>query len=182
MSAKAYMESFAEVNGFWGRDKLCQAYIIALGVNDILNQGQPIGGIEDICLDDYKKNAETFAGYYAQIIGRVQLLQPRAKIFLVSMPKVGGQDDVLRKAHRDLLEELTKIFKNTYLIDLYTYSPTQDAEFKKTFWLGHMTPAGYVLMARMIESYIDYLIRKNPEEFNQVGFIGTDLFYELGNR
>jgi len=29
----------------------------------------------------------------------------------------------------------------------------------------------------MIESYIDFLIRKYPEQFNQVGFIGTDLYY-----
>ena len=45
-----------------------------------------------------------------------------------------------------------------------------------------MTPTGYVLMARMIESYIDYLIRKNQEEFNQVGFIGTELYYSLENK
>ena len=36
---------------------------------------------------------------------------------------------------------------------------------------------GYVLIARMVERYIDYIIRKNPEDFKQVGFIGTDLYY-----
>ncbi len=182
MTAKDYIEQFADKKGFWGRDKLCQAYIIALGVNDIINQGQPLGSIDDICLEDYTKNALTFAGYYAQIIQRIQKLQPRAKIFLVSMPKSGEQSDDLKKAHRDLLDEIAKIFKNAYLIDLYTYSPTQDTDFKKNFWLGHMTPTGYVLMARMIESYIDYIIRKNSEEFNQVGFIGTELYYCLGNK
>jgi hypothetical protein len=40
-----------------------------------------------------------------------------------------------------------------------------------------MTPMGYVLIARMVESYVDYIIRHNPEDFNQVGFIGTDLSY-----
>ncbi len=30
----------------------------------------------------------------------------------------------------------------------------------------------------MMESYIDYIIRKNPKAFAQVGFIGTDLYYE----
>ena len=49
---------------------------------------------------------------------------------------------------------------------------------KKNFFLGHMTPTGYVLTARMIESYIDYIIRKNPDDFKQVGFIGTDLYYQ----
>ena len=178
MTAKEYMEQFADRKGYWERDKLCQAYIIALGVNDIINQGQVLGGIEDICLEDYIKNTKTFAGYYAQIIQRVQLLQPRAKIFLMSIPKRGNEKDGLREAHRNLLNEFTKVFKNTYLIDLYEYSPIQDVEFEKKFWLGHMTPTGYILMARMIESYIDYIIRKNPEDFNEVEFIGTDWYYQ----
>ena len=79
--------------------------------------------------------------------------------------------------HTDLLEELTHCFDNTYLVDLYTYAPVADETFKKSFWLGHMTPMGYVLIARMVESYVDYIIRHNPEDFNQVGFIGTDLSY-----
>lgn len=182
MTAERYMKAFADTKGFWGRDKLCQAYIIALGVNDVINQRQPIGSIADVDLDDYTKNATTFAGYYAQIIQRIQMLQPRAKIFLVSIPKSGTEADNLRKEHRDLLEDFTGLFKNTYLIDLYTYALANDETYRKQFWLGHMTATGYVLTARMIESYIDYIIRKNPEEFNQVGFIGTDLYYDLENK
>ena len=60
---------------------------------------------------------------------------------------------------------------------MFEYSPKKTKEFSDAFWLGHMTPMGYVLAARMIESYIDYIIRKNPTEFNQVGFIGTDLYF-----
>lgn len=178
MTAERYIKGFADVKGFWGRDKLCQAYIIALGVNDIINQNQPIGSLDDIVFEDYTKNTATFAGYYAQIIQRIQILQPRAKIFLVSMPKSGADTDEIRKRHRDFLYGLTKVFKNTYLIDLYTYAPINDESYRKTFWLGHLTPMGYVLTARMIESYIDYLIRENPEEFSEVGFIGTDLYYK----
>ena len=37
MTAKEYIESFAESQGFWDKDKACQAYVIALGVNDIYN-------------------------------------------------------------------------------------------------------------------------------------------------
>lgn len=181
MTAKAYIEEFADKKGFWGRDKLAQAYIIALGVNDItrhINGDLELGSIADIDKDDYRNNAKTFVGYYAQIIQRIQELQPRAKIFLVSIPQGADERDAKRKEVRDLLEELTKIFNRTYLIDLYTYAPVNDEEYKKKFRLGHMTPTGYVLTARMIESYIDYIIRKNPEDFNQVGFIGTDLYYQ----
>lgn len=57
MTAKEYMESYAASQGFWSEDKVCQAYIIALGVNDVLNQGQKIGSVNDINLQImYEKN------------------------------------------------------------------------------------------------------------------------------
>ena len=181
ITAKEYMESYADKMGFWDRNKLAQAYIIALGVNDIglyFRGDLELGSIADVNKDDYTKNAKTFAGYYGQIISKIKQLQPRAKIFLVAMPSHGDEKDEQRKIVRDLLDEFTKLFTKTYLIDLYTYAPVNDGVYKKNFFLGHMTPSGYVLTARMIESYIDYIIRKNPDDFKQVGFIGTDLYYE----
>lgn len=178
MTAKEYVEAFADKMGFWDRKKLCQAYIIALGVNDVMHQGYEVGTLGDVCKDNYKNNKPTFAGYYARIIQKIKELQPRAKIFLVSMPQGGNKDDEKRKAVRDLLDEFTRFFDRTYLIDLYTYAPINDAEYNKVFRLGHMTPTGYILTARMIESYIDYIIRKNPDDFSQVGFIGTDLYFK----
>lgn len=178
MTAKEYTESFAESNGFYDKYKLAQAYIIALGVNDLLNVNGETGDVSDIDLNDYTKNKDTFAGYYGRIIQCVKELQPKAKIFLVSIPKDGGKSDEKKKEHRDLLKKFTELFKNTYLLDLYEYSPVQDKEFRDIFWQGHMTPAGYLLMAKMIESYIDYIIRANQKDFKQVGFIGTDLYYE----
>ena len=76
MTAKEYCESFAQSMGYWDEDKAAQAYIIALGVNDIFNAGQPIGSVDDICTDDYNKNADTFAGHYAKIIQRYKEIQP----------------------------------------------------------------------------------------------------------
>ena len=66
MTAEEYMKSFAEANGFWAKDKACRAYIIALGVNDILNARQPVGSLADVDLSDWRKNRPTFAGYYAR--------------------------------------------------------------------------------------------------------------------
>ncbi len=53
MTAKAYCEEFAEEKGFWDGDKACQAYIIALGVNDLFGMNQEIGTVQDICMEDY---------------------------------------------------------------------------------------------------------------------------------
>ena len=63
MSAKWYMESYAQEQGFWDPEKACQAYVIALGVNDVIGGRQPIGSVEDICPTDYTQKAKTFAGY-----------------------------------------------------------------------------------------------------------------------
>jgi lysophospholipase L1-like esterase len=173
MTAKAYCEFFAHDMDYWNPNKLCQAYIMALGVNDILNQKQEIGSIADICPEDYTKNAKTFAGYYAQIIQRIKSMQPKAKFFLMTFPDECRPDEEPVKAHRQLMYDLAEFFDYTYVIDLYQYAPKYDAEFKRRFFLGyHMSPAGYLFTARMIESYIDYIVRHNPEDFAQVGFIG----------
>ena len=177
MTAEWFIKDYAEQCGVWSDEKRCQAYIIALGVNDIINQKKEFGSIADICKEDYTKNAPTFVGHYATIIQKIKKLQPRAKIFLTSIPREGNERDADRKKIRDLLEELTEFFSRTYLIDLYTYAPVYDEEFRSKFVLGHMTATGYILTAKLLESYIDYIIRKNPKDFNQVGFIGTDLYY-----
>jgi lysophospholipase L1-like esterase len=179
MTAIEYMESFAEYKGFWAEDKQAQAYIIALGVNDLFGRNMDVGSTADINLDDYTKNADTFAGWYARIIQKYKKNQPRAKFFLVTIPRQNDDGDEKRLAHKQLLESLAEFFDRTYVIDLYTYAPVYDEEFREKYFLGgHMTATGYRLTAKMIESYIDYIIRKNPKDFAQAGFIGTELYYK----
>ncbi len=176
MTAKEYVQSFAESQDFWNPDLACQAYILALGVNDILNQKQPIGDVSDVNLEDYTKNADTFCGWYAAIIQRLKQIQPKARFFLVTMPDDGRGAKEAHAAHAELLHRLAKIFEYTYVIDLYQYAPPYDAEFKRHFLLGgHMNAQGYLLTAKLIMSYIDYIIRSAPEDFTQVGFIGRDV-------
>ena len=178
MTAKVYCESFADSNGFWNPKYASQCYIIALGVNDILNVKQELGSVKDVDFSDYKNIKENFAGYYAQIIQRLKQIQPRAKFFLMTMSKDGENDSRLeeKQAHSALLYDFADKFDNTYVIDLLKYAPTYDEKFKENFYLcGHMNPMGYDLTAKMVASYIDYIIRHNPQDFKEVGFIGTDL-------
>lgn len=83
------MKSYAEENGYWDKDKACQAYVIALGVNDIYNCNMEIGSIDDIDKKDYRNNKPTFVGYYAQIIERYKEIVPDAKFFFVTFPNTG---------------------------------------------------------------------------------------------
>ncbi|MGN1047648.1 MAG: SGNH/GDSL hydrolase family protein [Eubacteriales bacterium] len=180
MSAKEYCETFAEKNMFWNKELAAQAYIIALGANDtthMLAGKYEFGSLNDICDEDYTQNKPTFVGWYAQIIQRYKALQPDAKFFLMTMPRSDWPADPkneLRDRHSELLYAFAEKYSNTYVLDLRKYAPVYDKEFRRNFYLaGHMNAAGYMITAKMVASYIDYLIRKYPDDFRQVGFIGT---------
>ena len=177
MTAKEYCEGFAEANGFWNPKYASQCYIIALGVNDMW-QNPELGSVSDVDFSDYKNNKKNFAGYYAEIIQRLKKIQPRAKFFLMTMADEGESDSKIKEkqAHAALLYDFAEKFDNTYVIDLLKYAPKYDEKFKENFYLlGHLNPMGYLLTAKMTASYIDYIIRRNPNDFKEVGFIGTDL-------
>ena len=172
MTAREYMSGFAEQNGFWDDDKLCQAYIIALGINDIINAGQPVGDVSDVDLTDWRKNKKTFAGYYAAIVQRLLEKQPKARFFFVTMPK--NENGSRCPEHTALLYRFTELFPYSYVIDLDRYAPPYDTAFRERFYLGgHLNAAGYLLTARLFESYIDYIIRHHTDDFSQIGFVGT---------
>jgi len=180
MTTKEYIKSFAENNGFWDKDKACQAYVIALGINDLYHCGMELGSIKDIDKKDYRNNGKTFAGYYAQIISRYKEISPDAKFFLVTLPNNDG-----RKDFKELIENMIKLlsdfsnyFSNTYVIDIYNYADVQNDEFRENYNLGgHMNPMGYIYAAEIIDSYIDYIIRNNPSDFKHVGLINSGIDY-----
>ena len=184
MTGKRYIEEFAESRGYWNPELAAQAYVIALGVNDIYNKHMPVGTIDDIDVTDWRNNnTETFAGFYGAIISRYKEISPEAKFFFVTFPRESRREGVETTAQMiDLLYKLTEIFDNSYVIDLYKYGPLYSPEFRDRFYLhGHMTPDGYILTAELIDSYIDYIVRHNPKDFKQVGFINSGITHDKLN-
>ena len=179
MTAKEFVESYAARCGAYNYENLCQAYIIALGVND-MNQAYELGDVERAVKENPSKDNQSFLTYYAKIIKSIKAKQPQAKIFLMTFPYC-PQNPQEKRAKRDAWSEgirvLAEKFENTYVLDFRRYAPAYDEKWYKTFHLGHMTPAGYLLTAKMVMSYIDWIIRNNPDEFAQVGFIGTPYSY-----
>lgn len=180
MTASEYVDGFAEARGYWDKDKAAQAYVIALGVNDIYNQHREIGTIDDVHPEDYTKNAKNFIGYYATIVSRYKEISPDAKFFFVTFPR-----ETRREGNKEtqqvtaLLYGLCDLFENCYVIDLYQYGPEYDDEFRENLWmLGHLNPMGYIVTARLVDSYIDYIVRHNPKDFEKIGFVGTDIQYK----
>jgi len=189
MTAKLYLERYAEERDWWNPEKKAQAYIMALGVNDILNQNQPIGSINDVDIDvPENNNTETFAGNYGKIIARYRQIEPRARFFLMTMPRClhrqEDDDTTLRlpqiNAHRELLYRIGEILPHAYVLDLTQYAPVFDRAFRRRFYMGgHMNAVGYLMIAEMTMSYIDWIIRNYPEDFIGVPFIGKGDAYNV---
>ena len=180
MKAKEFCDSFAEKCGVYKSENLCQAYIIALGVNDI-TAGFEIGDADKISVSQRREpDDESILAYFSQIVRTIKSKQPDAKIFIMTIP-YSDTKEAERIAREDVLAEAIRKFvdktKNCYCLDFRKYAPVFDQKFKDTFFLGHMTPAGYMLIAKMVMSYIDYIIRNNHEDFAQAGFIGTPYKY-----
>lgn len=178
MSAREFMTGWAKENGCFDEEKRAQAYFIALGVNDLVNQNQEIGSIADIHLEDETQNAPTYYGYMGQIIQTYRKIAPDSKIFLVGMPFEPHKERFVTcaKQQREVLYALAELFENTYVLDLFEYAPPFDEEFHKTFFLhGHMAPTGYYVFAKIIASYVDYLVRKNPKDFKLTGMINLNV-------
>lgn len=125
-------------------------------------------------------NKPTFAGYYGAIIQRYKEISPDSKFFFVTLPKTDTPERADKeKAMRELMYSLADKFDNSYVIDLYKYGPVYDKKFEEKFFMYyHMNPSGYIFTARIIDSYIDYIVRHNPKDFETVAFIGTDIEYK----
>ena len=79
---------------------------------------------------------------------------------------------------RSLLSDFAEVFDNCYVLDIHEYGPVFDEKFKEQYFLHeHMNPMGYLFFAKMIDSYIDYIIRHNADNFKYVGSINSNIDY-----
>ena len=179
MNCANYLKSFGDERGLWNHNLASQAYIMALGVNDIsdaVRNNTDLGSIEDIDPADWRNNKRSFIGDYARILQRYREIAPDSFFFLMTIPRNGQNNErtPLEEQHRDLLYALAELFPNVFVLDLRAYAPVYDDAFRHQYFLGgHMNPMGYLLTARMVVSYIDYIIRSDMRRFAQVGFINT---------
>jgi lysophospholipase L1-like esterase len=178
MSAKWYCDTFADENDFWNHEKKCKAYIIALGVNDISKYMSDLGDISDVDLNDWRNNKDTFVGNYCKIIQRYREIEPKSRVFLITIPRGDNKTEERNRAedlHRELIYKIADLFDFAYVVDLRKYMPVTDEFYRKSFKLGsHENAMGYQLFSRVVMTYIDYIIRKNTEDFTQIGFVGTE--------
>ena len=185
MTAAEYCETFADMMDLWNPDRKAQAYVIALGVNEMIYSRPNLGEMSDIDPENPTNNKKTFTGYYARIIQQYKAIQPNAKFFLITIPRqpflfeTTPAKATLVDAHAARLHELAAYFDNTYVLDFRAFGPVQDEEFTRRFYMeSHMNALGYRLFAEQFCSYVDYLVRHNPEDFTMVPFIGREELLE----
>ncbi len=160
------------------------AYIIALGVNDTSKFEEiykEFGSISDIDVNNHQNNKDTFCGHYARIIQQIKEIEPFAKIFVTTIPKLDGEDEndkatKYRKMHAEFLRGLPNIFDRVYVIDLQAQDYVLNTpEFVKKYKLGgHLSSLGYKFFGDVFATYIDHIICENPEDFASIGLVGTD--------
>lgn len=174
MTAIEYMEGFADSKNFWDPKLAADAYVIALGVNDLFGKGQKVGSVSDVNRDDPKQSKDTFAGWLGRLILRYKEIQPEAKFFYLTMPRDNEDSKIAaRDAHAQLMYDFAETFGNGYVIDLRKYGPVYDESFKHKFYGGgHLNAMGYYLTALEVASYIDYIIRHDPRAFRETGLAG----------
>ncbi len=183
LTAKGFQDLAHTMRAFYKLNR-CNAYIIALGSNDVTKMDviypDGFGSVADIDLNNYQNNKQSFCGYYAKIIQQIKELEPFAKIFVTTLPKRHDRPDenVIKytNMHAEFLRELPSLFDRVYVIDLNAQDFTvYTPEFNKKYALGgHMSTMGYKYMGDVIATYIDYIICENPQEFKSMGLIGTD--------
>ncbi len=184
MTAGEYINSFGETMGYFDPAKAAQAYIIALGVNDILNAHIPMGTAEDIDTEHPENNPPTFAGNMGRLISRYKAVSPKGRFFLMTMVKTDiwkhTTDAVIEEAAA-LLYGIAEKYEFTYVLDFARYAPRHTKEFEKYFYLGgHLNAAGYQLTAWQVMTYIDWIIRQHPEDFTQIAFVGKGGIHNTG--
>lgn len=149
-----------------------QAYINGLGTNDV-NQSYSIGTIDDIDLEDYNNNADTFYGNYAKILQKAREVSPKCYLFCLTIPSI-WQGFAETKGYNNAIRNIVSKFDKCYLIDLSKYLPY--SAYIKTNYMnyGHMNTQGYQWIAYAIGTYIDYIITKNPLDFARAALFGTE--------
>ena len=155
-------------------DKKCKAYFVALGHNDRnyanTHPEYVIGTIADCNLVDSSQNADSYYGNIAWVISKIKSVQPRAKIFLVTMKSASTFGDY-NVAVRDMVGLFNTYYGNTdvYLVDMEGVP----IETSWEYYNGHGSPQGYLNYSYQLSSYVDWIIRHNQNDFKTVPYIGT---------
>ena len=158
-----------------------KAYIFSIGTNDIGYYGWFDGDVEtDIDINNYNNNnTNSSVGGLATMIQKARELQPKAIIFLETIDNTRNAATTRNDANEKIRAIANKL--DCFLIDMAKYWIQEDevADWVSKYQNGgHLNAMGYLLKTQARITYIDWIIRNNPERFKEVQFIGTNMEYK----
>lgn len=171
----------AKKRGFF-LDFKADAFIVALGTNDISKEGSFTGNVStDIDLEDSEKNARNSVGGYASILSLIRHHNPKSFIFCVTLPNTRNDREHRIEANGKI-REIAKLF-GAYVIDMERYAeqegPELEAYMKVFVNENHNNALGYNIRARQYCTYIDHIIEAKLEDFRNLQFTGCEYTYIL---
>lgn len=161
-----------------------------------------LGTTADLTPDGGGNYVDSFFGKMGAIIAKIREVQPRAYVFLSTFFDGYGTlpvDFDYNQAIRDIVtyynvrtnrpegDEL-----HYYLIDYNKYGVPYGYFSGRENWNNghdgmhqycnrgsHLTPTGYLYMAYEFCTYIDWIIKNNMWDFNDVAFVGTEYYFDF---
>ena len=118
---------------------------------------------------DFTQNEDTFYGNYGRIISYCKQVQPKCKIFMYTIARVGSQYDAFNNAIRTI----ATMFDNVYLIDV-DRSDYNTGFINDNLRSGHFNAIGYKAIADLMYKQLNNYMYNNASEFRQIEFIGTN--------
>lgn len=143
--------------------KVCELYILALGINDYYGLGESYLGTQE----DISNGNDTFYGNYAKIINAVKEKAQNAKIMIstIAIRNIESSDNkTLIKKFNDAIINIA----NHYSIPLIrqdTYSYFNSALYSDNMIHGHPTAVGYSILATELEKCIGIAMVENATYF-----------------
>lgn len=138
---------------------LSDVYFIGLGTNDKNQSKYPIGNISD------NVGADSFVGYYKQIISIIRTHNPNAVIFCLSM----YDNNSASIPYSEMVEDIADLYSYCYFIDfanttLHTPKVTDDYANN-----SHFTSLGYLYASQVIKKLVNEIIDSNKSDFKWIG-------------
>lgn len=179
LTTRNWLTSNVGLSKLQNSDNKCNAYIIGLGVNDknVLGDNY-LGSMSDI-KENFLENNDTFYGNYGKIISYIKQTQPKAKIFLLTIPDQTTPSTVDYSNFNIAIRAISNHFDNCYLIDLEgDHNSTYTEGFvRQNLRGGHYNAIAYDYLADKMYQWISDYMKDNYSEFSQIEFIGTDYKY-----
>ena len=151
ITAKIWLDYY---NHRLSSDKNYNAYFIALGTNDAYKKPYPLGSLNDV------PGANTFVGYYKQIIDNIKTNAPNSVIFCCSRYSKNDTD-----GYNSMIKEITKLYAGVFFVDIANESSITLDVGGEYVNGSHFTTLGYLELSENIKRIVNNIIIKNASYF-----------------